>query len=145
MADVTLRRQFEMSLADGTRVSFAHGYCGAAAIAEAVRNCHKEPKALFVAEHPSHGGRIFARHVIRWFNFDGHTTLRHCDGNGNPVGAGTHSVVTSSLTRRSTPEEVRFHEDEALAQLALALGMECMQNQAWVFLEYAAEEGQVTP
>ena len=134
--DLDLRKRFESKLLDGTLVSFAHGYCGAAAIARAVRESKDKPVALLVAKHPHHGGQIFNRHVIQWAKVDGRLTLRYCTANGNPHGAGSYSLAASPLTGESTPEQIRAYEDEVLALLAMAIGMERIQYQAEVFLEY---------
>ena len=59
---------FARTLADGTTVSFAHGYCGPEAVARAVENARETPGRvveLTAAEHPTSGGRTLAR--LRFF------------------------------------------------------------------------------
>lgn len=102
MTTTTEYALFSRTLADGTTVSFAHGYCGPEAIARAVEDARETPGRiveLTAAEHPMEGGRTFTR--IRFFvatdaadNLAGH--VRAASDSWPDVGSETYAYPSDS-------------------------------------------------
>lgn len=78
--------------------NFGKGWCNASAVAQAVRNLidgTSEKETFIIAQHPNDGNEIYETVAIGWGEVDGVTVLRYCGERGEPMSAGSSSVIGS--------------------------------------------------
>lgn len=77
---------------------FNNDECNSGAVAQAIRNLMdgtSTNETFLIAQHPNHGNEVYEKVTVAWGEIDGKRVLRYCSPSGDPMMAGSSSVIGS--------------------------------------------------